>query len=862
MASQQITIILQNSDRENIIEALNYDIISLNETFLKQQETRNITNYKWFGNNRTNLHPRANRGSGGVGFLIKEAILENYEVFIIDNNTEDIIWLKLQHKEDITEYLYICSCYLPPEGSTRENRSQEFFDHLLTTIYTLFDENPLIICSDFNSRIGKAQDVNIDNFPNRIHLDAGVNQQGKALLDFLSDSSLCVLNSRIDTDHDNFTSVRNGKAVVDYIITPTEGLHYIKDVEVNLTTTIAEKYNIAINIPVSKMPDHSILKCTVELSPFMNTKTTQKSIHTTSTGINWSGEQLKRFRMDKLNDGFFKSTRIQSALRNTINSIENNRTSATEISKIYEELTSEIQQHMEEVLDVKNLNKTTTKNRKAKHHKPFWNENLSTLWKETCKVEKEFLNYKGNRKHTAEKREKYHKSRRNFDKELRRADRKYNAERRDRIDQLDTNNPKEFWREVNSLGPKSTSKVDYRTKTAENTLETDPEKIKNKWKSEFSNLYNETNNVNFDNDFLTTVTDENRLFESDNNAPNNNTDDIDGNIFVDPNIKNITEITNEMLNLDISMEEVSWATGKTKLGKSSGYDNITNEILKSEHMTKTLHTLYARCFNTGIAPEQWFKSIITPIYKQGKEKNEPLSHRGISLMSTVAKVFDSILTNRVNHYLEFNGLLADEQNGFRKERSCLEHIFSLTTIVNNRTKQGLPTHTCFIDMAKAFDSVNHELLWYSLRKMGISGRMYNVIQYMYSKNQASINLGGYITGWFRIKDGVRQGDNLAPTLFGIFINSLVKEVNSLNCGVTYENHQLSILLYADDIVLLSETEDGLQKLLDTLNKWTNRFRMNVNMDKTNVVHFRPKKKKVTQVKCKLGEQYITLEGCP
>ena len=125
--------------REAIIQAVNLDIICINETFLRDDQEISIQGYKWIGHNRTQINPRAMRGSGGVGILVKESVLETHEIFIIEKVHEDIIWVKIQEKEDPTNYMYICSCYLSPEGSTRVNRVQEFYDQLLSTIYILLD---------------------------------------------------------------------------------------------------------------------------------------------------------------------------------------------------------------------------------------------------------------------------------------------------------------------------------------------------------------------------------------------------------------------------------------------------------------------------------------------------------------------------------------------------------------------------------------------------------------------------------------------------------------------------------------------------------------------------------------------------
>lgn len=240
--------------RKAIIETLNYDVISLNETFLRNNQKIEINGYTWFGNNRQTLDPKAQRGSGGVGFLVKNTIAEKNDILVIDSHFEDIIWIKIQEKENPSNHIYLCSCYLPPEGSTRGNKAHEFFDVLLSNVYLLYDEAPLLICGDFNSRIGANEDVKINDFPKRNPLDMQTNQHGKHLLNFLSDSMCCVTNSRITSENDNFTSTRAGKAVVDYIITKCEDIGCILKQDTHLVSDIINDHNIPINVPLTKLP--------------------------------------------------------------------------------------------------------------------------------------------------------------------------------------------------------------------------------------------------------------------------------------------------------------------------------------------------------------------------------------------------------------------------------------------------------------------------------------------------------------------------------------------------------------------------------------------------------------------------------
>ncbi|CAG2185243.1 unnamed protein product [Mytilus edulis] len=117
--------------------------------------------------------------------------------------------------------------------------------------------------------------------------------------------------------------------------------------------------------------------------------------------------------------------------------------------------------------------------------------------------------------------------------------------------------------------------------------------------------------------------------------------------------------------------------------------------------------------------------------------------------------------------------------------------------------------------------------------------MFKTIRCLYSKLKVAVRLSpGILTEWFSIDSGVRQGDNLAPTLFALFMKSLVPEINSLSYGVPIGNDMVSCLLYADDIVFISESVHGLQTQLETLHKWTKLNCLHVNIDKTKIMHIR------------------------
>ena len=172
------------------------------------------------------------------------------------------------------------------------------------------------------------------------------------------------------------------------------------------------------------------------------------------------------------------------------------------------------------------------------------------------------------------------------------------------------------------------------------------------------------------------------------------------------------------LNCDISYDEVAAAVDSAKLGKAFLF--VPNEALKNDTAKKMLHKLFNVCFKSGFSPQDWLKSELKPLFKGGdKNPRNPLDHRPICIMSCIAKIYSCVLNVMIQKHLDSNNLLSDTQNGFRAGRSCIDHIFSLVTILRNRKFVGKETFLCFVDFRRAFDSVNHILLFNVLSSFGV-----------------------------------------------------------------------------------------------------------------------------------------------
>ena len=294
------------------------------------------------------------------------------------------------------------------------------------------------------------------------------------------------------------------------------------------------------------------------------------------------------------------------------------------------------------------------------------------------------------------------------------------------------------------------------------------------------------------------------------------------------------------LNAEITVEEVRFAVIGAAKGKALGDDNIPVETLQNEVCIQYFVKLFNTCLDAGTIPDSWGKGIINPILKDVKaDQREPLNYRGITITSAAYKVYCSVLNYRLSNWIEVHNGICDEQNGFRAGRSTADHLSTLSFIVETRIKKKMNTFATFIDFSKAYDRIDRSLLWHKLSKIGIDGKMFNALKSLYSNVKCTVRLNGVHSDWFKVQTGLKQGCILSPLLFNAFVNDLIQEIRRLHVGIPYTDDELiSILLYADDIVLLSANERDMQTIVNCLASWCNAWGLTINFNKSKMVHFR------------------------
>ena len=142
--------------KQSLIQNSNLDILALSETFLLGDQHLSVPDYRpiWIGHNRTEPHPQATRGSGGVGVLIHNRINKYFNCELLNAEYEGILWVKFTARCDGSTPLLLCACYLPPETSTRRRDAAEFLDTLLGQVYEYQNHGLVLNGGDFNGRCG------------------------------------------------------------------------------------------------------------------------------------------------------------------------------------------------------------------------------------------------------------------------------------------------------------------------------------------------------------------------------------------------------------------------------------------------------------------------------------------------------------------------------------------------------------------------------------------------------------------------------------------------------------------------------------------------------------------------------------
>lgn len=670
------------------------------------------------------------RKHGGVGILVRDAVYTSFAVEMCAVNSEGMLGLKLQHRTTGYETIVICN-YMPPSNSPYGKDPETFFNNLLTLSFEFADSENVLYCGDFNARIGDCDDSPDSQVRKREVIDMVVNSHGRCLLDFLNDSESCILNGRFGGAHYTCKTA-NGASVVDYCIVPTNALENVQTFCVKAVDDIVNELSIEYMVePGSHLPDHELLMLEVKASGLVLDSVLNKEQNENSTEVN---HRVPR----KFKEGFMKNDRIKRVLSEIIDKLIRNSINQSTVDEQYLQLRNEI---VKEMSNFKKVGK-----RKYTPFKEYWCPMLTKLWKQMRKaycMARPFLKRKSRRKlkHIGATRPEvtnFLRVQDEFDRELRRAKRCFSTNKVEHIEELvKSGNPKALWDALNKLGPRAKKQTVCEAIDEGGNITRDQEKVMAHWTREFRSLYGDAPVGEFDEDFyLFRVSDLTKM-EEDTSAVN----------------------TALEINGDITLQEVTRAVKSLKDRKAAGMDKIPNEALKNDTCVMVMTRLFQTCFENGILPSEWSQCRIVPITKgRSSISTDPLSHRGLAMQSCIFKIYCLLLNRRLSSYVEENGLLHECQNGFRKGRSCVDHIYSLTELIKlNQPTPDAQVYACFVDLKKAFLSVNRRLLLWKMNEIGVSGKMYSAIKATYNNPLCALSLPIGNSDLFENRFGTLEG---------------------------------------------------------------------------------------------------------
>jgi exonuclease III len=285
--------------------------------------------------------------------------------------------------------------------------------------------------------------------------------------------------------------------------------------------------------------------------------------------------------------------------------------------------------------------------------------------------------------------------------------------------------------------------------------------------------------------------------------------------------------------------------------KSFGLDNIPAKLLKisKDIISEPLEYLINRSISEGIVPDQLKIAKVIPLFKSG-DRTSPNNYRPISILPVISKIFEKVMHTRLTKFLNDQNFFYKFQFGFRTHLDTKLAISELVNSLQHNIDNGLVSVGVFIDLKKAFDTINHQILLKKLYHYGVRGNVYKWFDSYLKNRKQIVNLGNTNSNILNIETGIPQGSIIGPLLFLVYVNDMVKSIKKGNIKMFADDTNI---FYSGNSVM--DMKSVIEKDLETLYEWLKVNKLSVNVKKSNFMLIQSNQKE------KMNDLNIKLKLC-
>ena len=293
-------------------------------------------------------------------------------------------------------------------------------------------------------------------------------------------------------------------------------------------------------------------------------------------------------------------------------------------------------------------------------------------------------------------------------------------------------------------------------------------------------------------------------------------------------------LSNDLADLGVSPDLVLECIGRLKPGKSDGTSLSSDCFISAAPViTDSLAQLFTAILRHGYVPASLWDCLIVPIPKGHKDPSVSDNYRSIALAPSLSKILEWVILSQFSEFF----LTSDLQFGFKKGMSTSLCTGFVKCVVAQYLTNDSPVYGCFLDLSKAFDLVDHNLLFRRLLDRSLPLPIVRLLMTWYRDQNMRVRWNRTFSDSFSVSNGVRQGGVLSPILFTVYVDELLLQLKQLGVGCHWKHHFVGAVCYADDLSLLAPSQAALRLMLRLCEQFADSHGLRFNASKTQLIRF-------------------------